>query len=81
CPSETRYKGCAEWKGVYFHEQSGFSSHVRYDFLDGLTIAEEPGKSMIRALPCNEANGIPEKKNLGGTGQLDRPHWGGRELA
>ncbi|EGO53895.1 hypothetical protein NEUTE1DRAFT_118000 [Neurospora tetrasperma FGSC 2508] len=81
CPSETRYKGCAEWKGVYFHEQSGFSSHVRYDFLDGLTIAEEPGKSMIRALPCNEANGIPEKKNLGCTGQLVRHHWGGKELA
>jgi len=80
CPSETRYKGCAKWKDVIFHEQAGFSSHVRYDFLDGLTIDEEPGKSMLRVLPCNEANGIPEKKHLGCSGQLVRHYWGDKSL-
>ncbi|KAJ4419221.1 hypothetical protein N0V85_001099 [Neurospora sp. IMI 360204] len=80
CPNETRYKGCARYKDVIFHEQAGFSSHVRYNFLDGLTIEEEPGKSMLRVLPCNEANGIPEKKHMGCSGQLVRHYWGGKSL-
>ncbi|KAK0640588.1 hypothetical protein B0T16DRAFT_334822 [Cercophora newfieldiana] len=73
CPEETRYKDCGQWKNRMFHEQAGFSSYVRYDFLDGLTI-EEPQR-YIRTLPCNEANGVPMTKDLGCTGQLVRHFW------
>ncbi|KAK0617690.1 hypothetical protein B0T14DRAFT_434544 [Immersiella caudata] len=73
CPEETRYKGCSEWKTKMFHEQAGFSSYVRYDFLDGLSI--ESPQPYIRTLPCDEANGVPMTKDLGCTGQLVRHFW------
>ncbi|KAK3315745.1 heterokaryon incompatibility protein-domain-containing protein [Apodospora peruviana] len=78
CPSEKRYKGCAKWKDKIFHEQAAFSSHVRYDFLDGYSVDSHPG--YIRTLPCNEANGIPETRKLGCTGQLVRHYWGDKVL-
>ncbi|KAJ4288790.1 hypothetical protein N0V88_007326 [Collariella sp. IMI 366227] len=74
CPSETRYPGCAEWKDKPFHEQSGFSSYVRYDFLDGLDIDKNP--EYMRFLPCKEANGYPEVKGCGCLGQFVRHYWG-----
>ncbi|KAK3693068.1 hypothetical protein B0T22DRAFT_475916 [Podospora appendiculata] len=74
CPEETRYKGCAEWKDKIFHEQTGFSSYVRYDFLDGYSIDTHP--QYIRKLPCMEANGIPLKKDAGCGGQFVRHYWG-----
>ncbi|KAK3349220.1 hypothetical protein B0T25DRAFT_237439 [Lasiosphaeria hispida] len=78
CPAETRYEGCAVWKDKVFHEQAAFSSHLRYDFLDGMSIDTHP--EYIRMLPCNEANGIPEVKHLGCTGQLVRHYWGHKDL-
>ncbi|KAK1759990.1 hypothetical protein QBC47DRAFT_373412 [Echria macrotheca] len=78
CPEETRYQGCSEWKTKIFHEQAAFSSHVRYDFLDGLSVDTSP--QYIRVLPCNEANGIPEVADTGCTGQLMRHHWGAKHL-
>ncbi|KAK3937954.1 hypothetical protein QBC46DRAFT_174552 [Diplogelasinospora grovesii] len=78
CPDETRYKGCARWKREAFHEQAAFSSHVRYDFLDGLSVETHP--QYIRVLPCAEANGIPEKRHLGCMGQLVRHYWGDKTL-
>lgn len=84
CPSETRYKGCATWKDTVFHEQAAFSSHVRYDFLDGYSIDTHP--QYIRMLPCSEANGIPEVTRLPGltgsdcVGQLVRHYWGRKDL-
>ncbi|KAK0710282.1 hypothetical protein B0T26DRAFT_743378 [Lasiosphaeria miniovina] len=74
CPSEKRYKDCAQWKLKLFHEQAAFSSHVRYDFLDGKSINTDPG--YIRMLPCSEANGIPKVKHIGCWGQLVRHYWG-----
>lgn len=78
CPDEVRHKGCAIWKQKSFHEQSAFSSFVRYDFLDGYSIETHP--QYIRMLPCNEANGIPEVAGSGCVGQLVRHYWGGKEL-
>lgn len=78
CPDETRYKGCAIWKDKPFHEQSAFSSHVRYDFLDGLSIDTHP--EYIRMLPCREANGIPEVAGCGCVGQLVRHYWAKKGL-
>lgn len=78
CPSEARYKGCAEWKDKPFHEQSAFSTYVRYDFLDGYSIDTHP--QYIRMLPCNEANGIPEVAGSGCVGQLVRHYWGKKAL-
>ncbi|KAK3375560.1 hypothetical protein B0T24DRAFT_647885 [Lasiosphaeria ovina] len=84
CPEETRYPGCAHYKNVMFHEQSGFSSFVRYDFLDGLTVEKSPGKEMIRQIPCSEANGgpLPDGKGWFGNckGQFVRHLWGGKGL-
>lgn len=77
CPEETRYPGCGQWKDRMFHEQAGFSSYVRYDFLEGLSIESE--QPYIRTLPCNEANGVPREKALGCTGQLVRHYWGSKE--
>jgi hypothetical protein len=73
CPEETRYPGCAVWKDPLFHEQSAFSSHVRYDFLDGYSIDSHP--QYIRMLPCQEANGYPEVRNCGCWGQFVRHYW------
>ncbi|AEO55737.1 hypothetical protein MYCTH_2142698 [Thermothelomyces thermophilus ATCC 42464] len=56
CPSETRYPGCAVWKDRPFHEQSAFTSHVRYDLLDGYSIDSHP--QLVRTIPRNEANGL-----------------------
>ncbi|KAK3381099.1 hypothetical protein B0H63DRAFT_474912 [Podospora didyma] len=74
CPSENKYKDCAQWKMKLFHEQAAFSSHVRYNFLDGYSIDTHP--EYIRVLPCSEANGIPKVKHLGCWGQLVRHYWG-----
>ncbi|KAF2872362.1 hypothetical protein BDV95DRAFT_381883 [Massariosphaeria phaeospora] len=46
CPTETRYKGCAEWNKVRFHEQSAYGSYIRYDY-----------NNYLKELPCGEANG------------------------
>jgi hypothetical protein len=78
CPSETRYPGCAVWKEKPFHEQSAFSSHVRYDFLDGYSIDTHP--QYIRMLPCKEANGYPEVAACGCLGQFVRHYWGQKSL-
>lgn len=78
CPEETRYKGCARWKREMFHEQAAFSSHVRYDFLDGLSVDTEA--RYIHVLPCLEANGIPEVSHVGCAGQLVRHYWGEKQL-
>ena len=81
CPAETRYPGCAKWKTKIYHEQAAFSSHVRYDFLDGLSVEKnETATKHIRVLPCMEANGIPEAFEQGCTGQLVRHYWGGKHL-
>jgi hypothetical protein len=78
CPDETRYPGCAIWKDKPFHEQSAFSSHVRYDFLDGYSIDTHP--QYIKHLPCKEANGIPEVAGCGCIGQFVRHYWAHKEL-
>jgi len=78
CPSETRYPGCAEWKKRPFHEQSAFSSHVRYDFLDGYSIDTHP--QYIRTVPCAEANGYPKVAGSGCSGQFVRHFWGDKAL-
>jgi hypothetical protein len=78
CPSETRYPGCAVWKDRPFHEQSAFSSHVRYDFLDGYSIDTHP--MYIRMLPCKEANGYPEVSGCGCVGQFVRHYWAHKNL-
>jgi hypothetical protein len=78
CPSETRYPGCAVWKEKPFHEQSAFSSHVRYDFLDGYSIDSHP--QYIRMLPCKEANGYPEVAECGCLGQFVRHYWANKNL-
>lgn len=48
CPSNTKYPECAHWKTDRFHEQSAFSSFLRYDYADN-----------VRELPCDEANSMP----------------------
>ncbi|EOA83305.1 uncharacterized protein SETTUDRAFT_94644, partial [Exserohilum turcica Et28A] len=48
CPTETRYKGCAEWKFNWSHEQRAFFEYLRYDYND-----------TIVAIPCEEAVGWP----------------------
>ncbi|KAK4150436.1 hypothetical protein C8A00DRAFT_18028 [Chaetomidium leptoderma] len=78
CPEETRYPGCAVWKDKPFHEQSAFSSFVRYDFLDGYSIDTHP--QYIRMLPCKEANGYPEVAGCGCLGQFVRHYWGKKGL-
>ncbi|KAL1841764.1 hypothetical protein VTJ49DRAFT_6602 [Mycothermus thermophilus] len=78
CPSEKRYKGCAQWKDKIFHEQSGFSSFVRYDFLDGFSVDTHP--NYIKTLPCDEANGSPKVASWGCSGQLVRHYWGDKHL-
>ncbi|KAK4643878.1 hypothetical protein QC763_404310 [Podospora pseudopauciseta] len=78
CPSEVRYKGCAKWAQTLFHEQAAFSTHVRYDFLDGYSIETHP--QYIRMLPCQEANGIPEVSGSGCVGHLVRHYWGRKGL-
>jgi hypothetical protein len=78
CPSETRYPGCAVWKQRPFHEQSAFSSHVRYDFLDGYSIDSHP--QYIRTIPCHEANGYPEVSGYGCVGQFVRHYWAHKNL-
>ncbi|KAK0629241.1 hypothetical protein B0T17DRAFT_489075 [Bombardia bombarda] len=81
CPEdEKRYPGCAQWKDKFCHEQAAFSSHVRYDFLDGLSVEKGEGRKYIRMLPCNEANGAPERKHTGCTGQLVRHYWADKAL-
>jgi hypothetical protein len=32
CPTEKTYKGCAQWKTVWSHEQRAFSEYIRYDY-------------------------------------------------
>jgi hypothetical protein len=78
CPEETRYPGCAEWKDRPFHEQSAFSSYVRYDFLDGYSVDSHP--QYIRQLPCQEANGYPEVRDCGCWGQFVRHYWGHKSM-
>lgn len=78
CPSETRYPGCAVWKDQPFHEQSAFSSYVRYNFLDGYSVDTHP--EYIRTLPCQEANGYPEVANCGCWGQFVRHYWGHKSM-
>ncbi|KAH6640113.1 hypothetical protein F5144DRAFT_559402 [Chaetomium tenue] len=78
CPSETRYPGCAVWKKRPFHEQSAFSSHVRYDFLDGYSIDSHP--QYIRTIPCTEANGYPKVAGSGCVGQFVRHYWADKNL-
>ena len=79
CPEEKRYKGCSRWKNQMFHEQAAFSSHVRYDFLDGLSV-NGTGSKYIHVLPCLEANGIPEVGDVGCAGQLVRHYWREKQL-
>jgi hypothetical protein len=78
CPSEKRYKGCGQWKNKIFHEQSAFSSYVRYDFLDGYSIDTHP--QYIRHLSCEDANGSPKVAGCGCTGELVRHYWGHKHL-
>ncbi len=78
CPDEKRYPGCGEWKNKPFHEQSAFSSFVRYNFLDGYSIDTHP--QYIRMLPCKEANGYPEVSGCGCLGQFVRHYWGHKHL-
>lgn len=75
CPEETRYKECAQWKEKAFHEQAAFSSHVRYDFLEGMSVEDPAHQRFIRTLPCNEANGVPKTKDAGCVGQMVRHYW------
>ncbi|KAK4139556.1 uncharacterized protein C8A04DRAFT_32944 [Dichotomopilus funicola] len=78
CPSEKRYPGCAEWKTKPFHEQSAFSSFVRYDFLDGYSIDTHP--QYIRHIPCSDANGYPEVAHYGCLGHFVRHFWQDKNL-
>lgn len=79
CPEEKRHKGCAKYKDVVFHEQSGFSSFVRYDFFkEKLSVETAEGAKYIRKLPCSEANGIPDVKDTGCVGHLVRHFWGNK---
>jgi hypothetical protein len=67
CPSETRYKGCANWKVAWAHEQAAFGNYIRYDY-------DRPED--IKVLPCVEANGAPEAVNRGGCkGTFVRHFW------
>lgn len=81
CPTDVKYANCSEWKTKIFHEQAAFSSHVRYNFSDGLTVGTPEGDKYIRVLPCNEANGQPAvAASSGCTGQLVRHFWGNKDL-
>jgi hypothetical protein len=51
CTTETRYKGCGEWKEKWSHEQRAFSEYIRYDF------NEDP--DTIVPIPCDDAMGWP----------------------
>lgn len=54
CPTEKRYKGCAQWKENWSHEQRAFSEYIRYDF--------NPDGNNIVEIPCDEAMGYPGLK-------------------
>jgi hypothetical protein len=57
--SETRYAGCAKWKGTWSHEQRAFSEYIRYDY----NFTPET----IVSIPCNNAVGWPGfKQDLDG---------------
>lgn len=51
CTSETRYKGCSQWKYEWSHEQRAFSEYIRYDF--------NKTPETIVSLPCDDAVGWP----------------------
>ncbi|KAL2017093.1 hypothetical protein VTK56DRAFT_2616 [Thermocarpiscus australiensis] len=51
CTTETRYRGCGQWKDRWSHEQRAFSEYIRYDF--------NPDGNNIVEIPCNDANGYP----------------------
>lgn len=51
CTTETRYKGCAQWKQKWSHEQRAFSEYVRYDF--------NRTPETIVSIPCDDAVGWP----------------------
>ncbi|KAF5848251.1 hypothetical protein GGP41_005630 [Bipolaris sorokiniana] len=51
CTTETRYKGCANWKTKWSHEQRAFSEYVRYDF--------NKTPETIVGIPCDDAMGFP----------------------
>ncbi|KAH7558989.1 hypothetical protein BM1_05126 [Bipolaris maydis] len=51
CTTETRYKGCANWKTQWSHEQRAFSEYVRYDF--------NKTPETIVGIPCDDAMGFP----------------------
>jgi len=58
CTTETRYPGCAKWKGEWSHEQRAFSEYIRYDF------GKTPGT--IVGIPCDDAVGYPNFKEHNG---------------
>jgi len=67
CPSEVKYKGCAHWKQVLWHEQSAFNEYIRYDY-----------PNVTREVPCTEVNGAPEHRAQGEShcdGMLVRHYW------
>ncbi|KAF2686302.1 hypothetical protein K458DRAFT_210812 [Lentithecium fluviatile CBS 122367] len=51
CPTEKRYKGCAQWKTAWSHEQRAFSEYIRYDF--------NPQGDNIVPIPCDDAMSWP----------------------
>lgn len=71
CPQETRYKGCAEWKNKWSHEQRAFSEYIRYDF--------NPDGNNVIEIPCDDAMGYPGLADdpsllVNCTGQFVRHH-------
>jgi hypothetical protein len=67
CTTETRYKGCAQWKTQWSHEQRAFSEYIRYDF--------NKTPETIVSIPCDDAVGWPgfrqDMLHRPGTANLD----------
>ncbi|PNS19721.1 hypothetical protein CAC42_7688 [Sphaceloma murrayae] len=44
CPTDVKYKECSQWMKNWFHEQSAFSSLIRYDYED--SVREMPAEEV-----------------------------------
>lgn len=71
CPEEQVFPGCAKWKYEGFREQTAFSEHVRYNYMED---------NVIQVLPCSEANGCPEAEESGCVGTFIRHYWKDKNL-
>ncbi|CAO2648121.1 Nn.00g090430.m01.CDS01 [Neocucurbitaria sp. VM-36] len=63
CPNETLYPGCGTWAYSWAHEQRALSEFLRYD--ENMN----PNQNIL-ALPCDDANGYPEKNEVKPEGMI-----------